>query len=755
MSMTLPPVTYMDSELLTEAHSLVHVGTWLWDVPADKVVWSDELFRLFGLEPQSIELDLQTYLRHIHPKDAERVTRIIQSSMATGDPFEFEHRILRGGQVRILHCRGNVRQDTSGVVTRMLGTAMDVTERAKEQETLRVSEERFRSVFEQSAVGIAVTDAERRFVKVNASFAALVGRAPEELVGVTFSELTHPDDVPRMNALLREHEATSTSLTYEKRYLRPDGGVVWGRATVSRLHHDNGTPDGYLGVVEDITERKRATEQLERQTELLQNIMDHLPVMVSLFGPDGRPLYLNREWQRVLGWTLQEAQPIDLLASVYPDPQVRMRASSAILGGEASWEDFESRTRDGRPIPTCWACINLSDGTHLTIGKDNTERRAMEQRMVQSQRMEALGQLAGGVAHDFNNILTVITACASFVREAIEDRPEVMGDVKEIEAAARRAESLTRQLLAFSRRQMLKPEIFDVNVAVQTLSKTLTRLIGENIQLAIVANADPSNVEVDVHQLEQVLLNLVVNARDSIADNGTITIETSNLAARAPDEREHIVISVTDDGAGIPPQVRQRIFEPFFTTKPVGKGTGLGLATVLGIVDQSGGRVEVDSVVGRGTTFRVVLPLACASTLPRIADDAVGDLRGTQTILLVEDEASVRAIARRVLAGLGYQVIEARHGADAIQMSSSHAGPIHLLITDVVMPEMGGRDLARNIRRQRPGLPILYISGYTDDELLQRGILETGAQLLRKPFIPNELAKAAKDLIGGGQGKCR
>jgi two-component system cell cycle sensor histidine kinase/response regulator CckA len=570
--------------------------------------------------------------------------------------------------------------------------------------------------------------------------------------------LTHPGDVASMRSLYRTHmERGTASLTYEKRYLRPDGRTIWARASVSQRKDHTGRLCGYLGVVEDITARKTAAEALERQTELLQSIMDNLPVMIAMYGKDSRPVFLNREWERKLGWTLAEADGVDLVGAIFPDHAVRGRVATLARTGTSMWTDLEPRARDGNVIPSAWACIGLSDGTRLTIGKDNSERRAMEQRLVQSQRMGALGQLAGGVAHDFNNILTVITACAAFIKDASIERSDVLEDLKQIEEACRRAEALTRQLLAFSRRQMLKPEIVDVNLALKNLSRTLRRLIGEQIELALVPSAAPATVEVDAYQLEQVILNLSVNARDAIRENGTITIDTKNVRRSAAGsggaERDYLVVSVSDDGEGIPANVRDRIFEPFFTTKAVGKGTGLGLATVLGIVEQSGGFVEVDSAVGVGTTFRVFLPSVDAVPI-RLGDhEAIEDLRGTETVLLVEDEATVRGIARRVLASLGYTVLEARHGADALSVSREHAETIDVLVTDVVMPEMGGRELAKTIRLDRPALPVLYVSGYTDDELLRRGILEDGARLLRKPFLPLELAKAIRTLIAARQGR--
>jgi nitrogen-specific signal transduction histidine kinase len=394
--------------------------------------------------------------------------------------------------------------------------------------------------------------------------------------------------------------------------------------------------------------------------------------------------------------------------------------------------------------------LTLSDGDRLTIGQNMSERKSLQKQLAQAQKMEALGQLAGGVAHDFNNLLTIISACASFVLDEVQDKPSTIEDVKEIQAASQRAAALTRQLLAFSRRQLLRPEIVNVNQAIQDLGKSLNRLIGDDIELAVVPNAANSHVEVDIHQLEQVLLNLVVNARDAIDEHGSITIETNcaRIAGNDGIERDYLVISVVDTGTGIPPEIRERIFEPFFTTKAIGKGTGLGLATVLGIVEQSGGYIELDSVVGKGTSFRVFLPSADATTTVAGGALVADRTANTGTIMLVEDEAVLRGIARRVLIAMGYTVIEARHGGDAAILSAKHSGPIDLLVTDVVMPELGGRELAKLLRAQRPGIPVLYISGYTDDELLRKGVMEPGVQLLRKPFMPVDLARAVRELLG-------
>jgi two-component system cell cycle sensor histidine kinase/response regulator CckA len=733
-----------------QVQELVHVGTWMWDVESNTVHWSDEMFRLWGLEPQSIPLSYETYLSSVHPRDRDRVAGLISRALVEKNSFEFDFALLHpsGGQY-VYRSLLSVVCDETGQVVRMIGTAQDVTDRVRSEERLQASEERLRSFFEQSAVGLAITDSQTRFTRVNSSFARFLGYEPSEVVGRTVLDVTHSDDVEMTGQLVRKNRNNDGSFTYEQRYAKRDGSVIWGRTTVTRLRREDGTLDGFLGVVEDITESKRSEEALRRQSELLQSILDHLPVMVSVYDADNRPVFLNRKWEQVFGWTLDDVKTCNVFEQLYPEKDQRERASDWIRQATGEWSDFEATARDGRKVACSWGCVTLSNGTSVRIGQDLSDRHQLQQRLLQAQKMEALGQLAGGVAHDFNNLLTVISACATFVMEDVGTTSKAAGDVREIIAASNRAAALTRQLLAFSRRQMLRPEVVNVNEAVQTMAKTLGRLIGEHIHLAIVPAATVPTVEVDVHQLEQVVLNLVVNARDAIQDSGTITVKTFDCprSPADPTGRDYLVISVTDDGAGMEPEVLNRIFEPFFTTKPVGKGTGLGLATVHGVVEQSHGHIEVDSVVGKGTQFRVFLPVTEACGL--ISEDPVeiDHLGGAETILLVEDEAALRAIARRILSDLGYCVLEARHGADAARLSAKHEGPIDLLVTDVVMPEMGGRELARHMRRQRPGIPVLYVSGYTDDELLRKGILEADAQLLRKPFMPADLARAVRELI--------
>jgi len=745
------PASAIDAETIRQAQELVHVGTWVVDFePSDRpnptcadVRWSNELYRMVGLTPQSIPLQPDTIIQFVHEGDRQRVKQVIETALESKIPFRFDSRLVRtDGKERVYHVRGNVACDDLGRVVRVVGTVGDITERVHAEQARAESQALFRAVFEQAAVGMAVADADQRFVAVNESFAKLLGYEAEDLVGMTALEITHPDDVAATVGLVTSR--LDKPITYEKRYIRRDGAIAWARVTVSPLRHGDGRTEGYLGVVEDISKRKAADEALARQAAILRDILDHMPVMVMHIDVAGQLLYSNREATRVFGWARDAETPSDILAAAFPDATARAVVKSVVAAGGVQWVDVEPLARDGRAVPSSWSGVMLPDGTQLMIGQDLTERRSMQQHLAQAQKMEALGQLAGGVAHDFNNILTVIQSCATFVQEAVAADSSIAADANEITGACERASALTRQLLAFSRRQLLQPEVLNVNESVQALSTTLRRLIGENVHLHVETGAERASVEVDRNQLEQVILNLAVNARDAIGTHGTVTLATRNRLSASG--LPQMVLSVSDTGAGIDPAVRHRIFEPFFTTKQAGKGTGLGLSTVLGIVEQSGGTVEVDSTPGEGAEFRVVLPCVAACAYPSKPAEPI-EVGGSETVLLVEDEAAVRLITRRLLTGMGYEVIESRHGKDALDLAAGRTSAVDLLVTDVVMPEMGGRELAARLRDTWPGLPVLFMSGYTNDELLRKGILEQGFKLLRKPFTKMELARAVRALL--------
>jgi PAS domain S-box-containing protein len=641
--------------------------------------------------------------------------------------------------------------------------------------------------------------------------------------------------------------------------------------------------------------RKRADDALREQSDLLQQIVDNIPVMLASLDDDGRMRWVNREWSRVLGYTAEEALSTDLFAEMYPDPVDRRRVRDSIGAPVGQWYDFRTRRRDGALLDTIWANAPLSQGGWLAIGMDISERRHAEERyrafiaqssegvsrleidppvsialpedqqvdrlyagariaecndamarmygfteareMVgarltdlhdvsdpanreqirgfiragyrladsetrerardgrprvflnnvvgfiedghlvrvwgtqrdvseqrhleeqfrQAQKMEAVGQLAGGIAHDFNNLLTAILGNTQLLLRDLPPGDVKRGDVEEIRKASERAASLTRQLLAYSRRQMLQPEVLDLNVVVADLDRMLRRLIGEHIALATVLAQDLGRVRADPNQIEQVLVNLAVNARDAMPGGGKLTIETSNAELDEHWASEHlgahagsyVMVAVTDTGTGMEPAVRAHLFEPFFTTKEVGKGTGLGLATVYGIVKQSGGYISVYTEPGHGTSFKVYLPRLAVTGAPAPAPPVRSAARGSETVMVVEDEAAVLSLSRRALEAQGYVVLAASDGAAALRILERHGGPIDLLLTDVVMPGISGRELAEQLTARRPGVRVLYMSGYPGDAVVQQGTLAPGSAFLQKPFSPDGLARKVRDVLDG------
>jgi two-component system, cell cycle sensor histidine kinase and response regulator CckA len=383
-----------------------------------------------------------------------------------------------------------------------------------------------------------------------------------------------------------------------------------------------------------------------------------------------------------------------------------------------------------------------------------TDRKHLEEQLLEAQKMEAVGRLAGGVAHDFNNLLTAIKSYSELLLADMEESNPQKADVIEINNAADRAAALTRQLLAFSRQQMLRPEAMNLDTVVLGMQGILRQLAGPGIRIET-RLAQVGSVNADPAQIERVITNLVVNSRDSMPHGGTITIETANVELDDAYVRQHggsspgryVMLAVSDTGIGMDAETRARIFEPFFTTKPRGEGTGLGLATVYGIVTQSGGSIWVYSETGRGTTFKVYFPRALRAEERAVAAQRTDGLEGTETILLAEDQPEVRSVACAVLERHGYRVLQASHGDEALQILRTHRGPIHLLLSDVVMPSMNGPELARLVQLQQPGIRVLYASGYTDDAIVRHGVLDPGVAFLQKPFTPTALLTKIRELL--------
>jgi two-component system cell cycle sensor histidine kinase/response regulator CckA len=494
-----------------------------------------------------------------------------------------------------------------------------------------------------------------------------------------------------------------------------------------------------------------------------ETLVEHAPVGIYRSSPDGRFLSVNTALVRILGHeSAADLLRLDMARDVYADSTERQRLVDRDSYTDREYDDVEAtwKGKDGRLLTVQLSVRAVRNAArqvvyYETFVRDVTEQRRLQQQLLQSQKMEAVGRLAGGIAHDFNNLLTVITSYSDLLLEDLGKDDPKRDDVEQVLKAANGAASLTRQLLAFSRQQVLAPRVLNLNAVVEGLQKILRRVIGEDIELATALAPDLGAVKADVGQLEQVLMNLTVNARDAMPTGGKLTVETGNVE-HDPDyarEREaaavsrFVMLAVTDTGVGMDEATKARIFEPFFTTKEAGKGTGLGLATVYGIVNQSGGFIWVYSEPGNGTSFKIYLPRIDAPVEGVKAAGGISAPRGTETVLLVEDAAAVRAVAKQVLERQGYTVLEAPDGEVALHVAQKHRGPIHLLLTDVVMPVLSGRRLAEQLARVRPDMKVLYASGYTDDSVVRHGIIESGTAYLQKPFTPDSLARKVREVL--------
>src|SRR5579863_8720380 len=510
---------------------------------------------------------------------------------------------------------------------------------------------------------------------------------------------------------------------------------------------------------------RSAQEELRRSEVNFRSLVTHAPYGICRCDFTGKLLDANPVLLSMLGYSTVQELVGTHLGALYEDTQRwfdladHLRTTVPFNGLIVEW-----KRKDGTVTVVRVSGRAVSNGikgtTFELFAEDVTERRALEQQLRQSQKMEAIGRLAGGIAHDFNNLLMVISGYSEFLLDRLGPEPTLRNPAQEISNAAARASSLTRQLLAFSRKQMLAPKILDLNDIVTENIKMLTRVIGEDIDLVMVPAAGLGAVRADAGQIEQVIMNLAVNARDAMPSGGKLTIETSNIALDAEYARFHaplqpgnyVMLAISDTGAGMDSETQSRIFEPFFTTKGP-KGTGLGLSTVYGIVKQSGGYIWVYSELGKGTTFKIYFPRlsevveAPAQSVAAVSSESVRAEPGTETILLVEDEANLRYLARQFLEKQGYRVIEAADGAVGMQIAVAHEGVIHLLLTDVIMPGMNGRELAQRISEIRPHTKVLYMSGYTENVIGRNGTLDAGIHLLQKPFTLRELKNTVREVL--------
>jgi PAS domain S-box-containing protein len=619
------------------------------------------------------------------------------------------------------------------------------------------------SVVVNASEAILITEADPiglpgpRIVYVNNAFSCMTGYSLEEVVGKTPRILQGPRT---QRAVLDEIRAAITGgepIRAELINYRKDGSEFWTDLHIVPIRDETGRIAHWAAAKREITERKRVEEALRRSEAMNRALFNAIPDLIFRFSREGvyldfkpskefKPLVPPSEF---LGKSVLEVLPPEVAQKCMELLHRTLATGETQIYEYQLLKDGVLRDYEARLVP-------CGENEVLILVRDITNRKMLEQQLRQASKMEAVGRLAGGVAHDFNNLLTVIGGYAQMLRDSLPPADSLREVVEEIARAADRANALTQRLLSFSRHQVVQPKVLELNSVVSGLNKMLRRVIGADIELATALRPDLARVKVDRSQIEQILVNLIVNARDAMPGGGRLTIETRNVELGEEYARMHVgvvpgqyvMLSVGDTGDGMDEETKSHLFEPFFTTKEPGKGTGLGLSTVYGIAKQSGGDIDVHSEVGKGTTVRVYLPqVEEAGVEVALKTPVRRPLGGTETVLLVEDEVGVRKLFQEILRRHGYTVLEARDSQDAVMIGAEHPGPIHLLLTDVVMPQMSGGELAKRIRGMRPALRVLYVSGYADDASLRREAPDLGGAFLQKPFTPEVLLRTLRDVL--------
>jgi two-component system, cell cycle sensor histidine kinase and response regulator CckA len=635
----------------------------------------------------------------------------------------------------------------------------EIAERKRTEAALRESEERYRTLFESIADPLFVYDRETlAYLAVNDAAVADYGYSRDELLSMTIKDIRPAEDVP---ALLDTIAQSGTGLEARGtwRHVKKDGSVI--EVEISTHDLDFAGRPACVVQARDVTEVRRNEAKVAHTSRLLRSVVEGTSDAVFVKDRDGKYLLFNEAAARYVGKSVEEVlgkDDTELLgaegarAVMASDRQVMETNEShtseeplSAAGAFRIFHAFRAPYRDERGN-----VVGV-----LGISRDITDRKRLEDELRQSQKMEAVGRLAGGVAHDFNNLLTVISGYSELMLARPDVSDQMRESIKAIGEAGKRATALTRQLLGFSRRTMLQPRVLDLNAVVVETGEMLRRLIGEDILFTTVPAPDLSRVKVDPGQLDQVLMNLAVNARDAMPNGGKLTIETANVLLSDDDAAfhfdctsgPHVMLAMSDTGCGMAPDVMARIFEPYFTTKEVGKGTGLGLAVVFGIVRQSDGCIHVYSEPGQGTTFKIYFPAVSERASGSSGSEPAIALGGAETILLVEDDAAVRKLALMSLEMHGYEVLSATDGEDALRIAKAHRGPIDLILTDVVMPNVGGRELARHLQLLFPGVKVLFMSGYADDAVVRHGLLEADISFIQKPYTPLGLAEKVRQVL--------
>jgi PAS domain S-box-containing protein len=723
-----------------------------------------------------------------YPRE-EVIGRIAHELGLFTDPGEYDEwmKQFRGGRIRSFefHFRRRTGDVGTGLISAesieldgepwMIAAAIDITERKEAEARLQAQSERFQSIIEGTDAGYFRLGMDGCYEDANPAWVRMHGfTRREDAIGLHFSAVQVPDNKSNLEEIVEALKRGEPARSGELSRLRRDGTIGYQSFSASAVV-DGDRVIGVEGFMIDITERKKIQALYELISE---NAADVIWIWDL---EEGRCVYVSPSVEQLRGFSPEEvlAQPLDqaMLGDSYRGAVAEIESRRAAV--ESGDEGVRIRTnevvyacKDGTTVAT-ETVTKLVSGVHgrvryvIGVSRDITalkraeaEKTKIEDQLRQAQKLESVGRLAAGVAHDFNNLLTVINGFSRLLLRGMEAGDPLREGLEEIHKAGERAAGLTQQLLAFSRKQMLQPRVLDLNRVVDEMRPMLERLMGEDVEVCVKLHAEATTIRADPHQLGQVLMNLAVNSRDAMPNGGRISIETglvqwgeSEIQSRpGAHAGPYVMLAVSDTGVGMNQETRGHIFEPFFTTKGVGKGTGLGLSTIHGIVEQSGGYVEAASEVGRGTTFQIYLPKVMDAQADSARPEAAAAVGGQETVLVVEDQAVVRRYAAAALRTFGYEVIEAENAEEALRVCERESERINLVLTDVVMPGLSGRELADHLKKRRPGIKVMFMSGYTDDAIVHHGALEKDAEFIQKPFSPDQLAIKVREMLAAAGG---
>jgi two-component system, cell cycle sensor histidine kinase and response regulator CckA len=764
--------------LLSIAERTAKFGGWSVDLTENRVVWSDEVAAIhempFGYSPPVNE-GISFYA----PEWQNTITKVFNDCAENGIPFDEEMEIITANRKRVwVRAIGEAVRDESGTIFRIQGAFQDITEQKKAEEKLQEQDRLLRLISDNMTDYLVVSGFDLRIQYISKSVSTNSGYTVEEMKELPFErQFTEESYIRLMKAVeenltpekLGDPECT-ISVEIDLEFLNKDGSTTWNSFIYSVIRDSEGQPKSILGVGRNITERKQTEEALKLSMECYRALFDNMSSGVAIYDvkDDGNDFVFkdynksgeiidgNRK-EDIIGKSVLDVRPgikefglFDVFKRVWKTGKAEYHPLSLYKDSRLNkwYENYVYKLPSGEIVAV------YDDLTESKLAED--EREKLQAQLNQAQKIESVGRLAGGVAHDFNNMLGVILGHAELALMLANPAEPLFNYLQEIKKAAERSADLTRQLLAFARKQTVTPKLLDLNETVEGMLKMLRRLIGEDIDLAWLNGENLWPVRIDPSQIDQIMANLCINARDAITDGGKVTIETENVSLDETyctdhpgfTQGEYVMITVSDDGCGMDKETLANIFEPFFTTKSIGKGTGLGLSTVYGIVKQNRGFINVYSEPGQGTAFNIYLPRHRGKVEQhKKKDTADTDGYGHENILLVEDEPAILNMITRMLQSLGYTVQIASTPGEAIRLATEYAGEIHLLMTDVVMPEMNGRDLARNILSLYPNIRRIFMSGYTANVIAHQGVLDEGVPFIQKPFSMHDLVAKLREVL--------